>query len=200
MGRCAGSWSRPGAIATPMEIRCGCRASRRTSPPARRWKKRCVRAKSSSAPGQCIPQLCGMADPGGNFFWYNQRWYEYTGLTPSQTREWVGNRRSTPGPPARPSQAGGVRLRPERPSNRFLIRARRRRGSPLPGASHAGARSEGRIVRWFGTMTDISEQRKTEEALRKPIARSLPVPRSCRPSWTPCRLPCSSRAIPSAGI
>ncbi len=31
-----------------------------------------------------IPQLCWTANADGWIFWYNQRWYEYTGTTPEQ--------------------------------------------------------------------------------------------------------------------
>jgi CHASE3 domain sensor protein len=31
-----------------------------------------------------IPQLCWMANGDGWIFWYNQRWYDYTGTTPEQ--------------------------------------------------------------------------------------------------------------------
>lgn len=35
-----------------------------------------------------IPQLCWMANPDGSTFWYNKRWYEYTGTTPEQMEGW----------------------------------------------------------------------------------------------------------------
>jgi PAS domain S-box-containing protein len=35
-----------------------------------------------------IPQLCWMANADGWIFWYNQRWYEYTGTTPEQMEGW----------------------------------------------------------------------------------------------------------------
>ena len=35
-----------------------------------------------------ISQLCWMAHPDGHTFWYNRRWYEYTGTTPDQMRGW----------------------------------------------------------------------------------------------------------------
>jgi len=33
-----------------------------------------------------IPQLAWMADPTGDVFWYNQRWYDYTGTTLDEVR------------------------------------------------------------------------------------------------------------------
>ena len=35
-----------------------------------------------------IPQLCWMANADGWIFWYNERWYEYTGTTPEQMEGW----------------------------------------------------------------------------------------------------------------
>ena len=35
-----------------------------------------------------IPQLAWKAKPDGSIFWYNRRWYEYTGTTPEQMEGW----------------------------------------------------------------------------------------------------------------
>ena len=35
-----------------------------------------------------MPQLVWMANPDGWIFWYNRRWYEYTGTTPEQMAGW----------------------------------------------------------------------------------------------------------------
>src|SRR5687768_7218980 len=35
-----------------------------------------------------IPQLAWMAEADGHIFWYNRRWYEYTGATPEQMEGW----------------------------------------------------------------------------------------------------------------
>src|SRR2546430_12678027 len=35
-----------------------------------------------------LPQLVWIADPTGARFWYNQRWYEYTGTTLEQMLGW----------------------------------------------------------------------------------------------------------------
>ena len=46
--------------------------------------------------------------------------------------------------------------------------ARRGRSIPsLPDANNAGTRPEGKVVRWFGTNTDISEQKRSEEELEE---------------------------------
>jgi PAS domain S-box-containing protein len=35
-----------------------------------------------------IPQLAWMARPDGHIFWYNRRWYEYTGTSPTEMEGW----------------------------------------------------------------------------------------------------------------
>jgi PAS domain S-box-containing protein len=114
-----------------------------------------------------IPNLGVMAYPDGMLFWLNQRWTDYTGLTLEQSEGagWLSavDREASPGAVERwehsiatgePFESVfGVRGA-DGVSRPFLCRA-----VPLRD-------SAGRVVRWFGTMTDISEQRRTEEALR----------------------------------
>ncbi len=35
-----------------------------------------------------IPQLAWMSDPEGYIHWYNDRWYDYTGLSPQEMKGW----------------------------------------------------------------------------------------------------------------
>ena len=114
-----------------------------------------------------IPQLCWMANGDGWIFWYNERWYEYTGTTPAEMEGWGWESVHDP------------RVLPE-----VLQRWKRAIATgtpfemvfPLKGAD-GGYRpfltrivpvrdDSGQIVFWFGTNTDITEQRKTEDALR----------------------------------
>ena len=110
-----------------------------------------------------IPQLAWMTDPDGEIYWYNERWYEFTGSTPEQ------------------SLGSGWRAfhhpdHAERVVTRF--RAAIKAGEPwedtFPLRGSDGTyrwflsratpiRDEtGWIVRWFGTNTDITDQRETE--------------------------------------
>ena len=110
-----------------------------------------------------IPQLAWMAEPDGNIFWYNQRWYDYTGTTPEQMEGWGWQ--SVHDPAVLPSVlerwkaaiASGEPFEMEFPLRRadgvfgtFLNRV-----MPLKDAA-------GRVTRWFGTNTDISERKQTE--------------------------------------
>ncbi len=45
---------------------------------------------------ETIPTLCWMADAEGYIFWYNPRWYEYTGTTPEDMQGWGWQRVQDP--------------------------------------------------------------------------------------------------------
>ncbi len=113
-----------------------------------------------------IPELCWMARGDGHIFWYNARWYEYTGTTPEQMEGWgwqsVHNPEILPSVLERwkASLAMGHAFEMEFPLRGadgvfrwFLTRIRPVRNS------------EGRIVRWFGTNTNIHEQRELRQSL-----------------------------------
>ena len=115
-----------------------------------------------------IPQLCGMADPDGRFFWTNQRWCDYSGLTPEQIEGWGWLS-------ALALEASSAALESWRTSiatgepheSVFAVRGADGVVRPFLGMARPVRDRDGKVVRWFGTMTDISEQRRTEDALRK---------------------------------
>jgi PAS domain S-box-containing protein len=113
-----------------------------------------------------LPELCWMANADGDFFWYNERWYEYTGTSFSQMegRGW----QSVHDPAILPSVmerwngslATGQPFEMEFPLRGadgvfrwFLTRIR-----PVRDA-------EGKVVRWFGVNTDIHQQRELRQTL-----------------------------------
>ncbi len=119
-----------------------------------------------------IPQLAWMADPKGSIQWYNKRWYEYTGGTPQQMEGdgWRAvhhpehiNRVSATFREAIESGSPWEDTFPLRGADGryrwFLSRA-----MPLfEEAEEEG--DEPRAIGWFGTNTDITELRETEEQL-----------------------------------
>jgi PAS domain S-box-containing protein len=120
-----------------------------------------------------IPQLAWMAEPDGNIFWYNQRWYDYTGTTPEQMQRLGWERVHDPEVLPKVLEgwkgaiAAGTPFEMEFPLRRgdgkfgtFLTRV-----MPLKDAA-------GRVTRWFGTNTDISERKRTEERLAR-LAQEL---------------------------
>jgi PAS domain S-box-containing protein len=114
-----------------------------------------------------MSQLAWIAKADGFILWYNQRWYDYTGTTPEQMEGWGWQ--SVQDPKALPNVmenwksaiASGRPFEMEFPlrgaDGRF--RSFLTRGQPLKD-------SEGRVVQWFGTNTDVDELRQAEEKVR----------------------------------
>ena len=109
-----------------------------------------------------------MAYPDGTLFWLNQRWFDYTGLTLEQSEGagWLS---------AIDREASSAALKGwghsvaagEPLQSVFAVRGADGISRPFLCRVVPLRDNAGRVVRWFATMTDISEQRNTEEALRK---------------------------------
>ena len=115
-----------------------------------------------------IPQLAWMARADGWIYWYNRRWYEYTGTSPAQMEGWgwqsVHDPRVLPDVLDRwkRSIASGEpfdMIFPLRGAD-GVFRPFLTRISPVKDPS-------GKVVHWFGTNTDITSQRDAEDALRR---------------------------------
>jgi PAS domain S-box-containing protein len=108
-----------------------------------------------------IPQLAWMAHPDGHIFWYNRRWYEYTGTTPEQMEGWGWQSVHDPEVLPHVIERWKTSLETGGPFEMEF---------PLKGADgrfrsfltrvtpHTDGR--GRVVRWFGTNTDVEELRR----------------------------------------
>jgi PAS domain S-box-containing protein len=137
---------------------------------AERAAERALRESEEQARmlGDNISQLAWMAEPDGSIFWYNKRWYEYTGTDLAGMQDW-----------------GWRAVQHPDHIDRVLEELRRNwaRAEPWEGTyllrSAAGeyrwflTRAEpirdvdGKLVRWFGTNTDISERLRIEELVRE---------------------------------
>src|ERR1044072_1266897 len=115
-----------------------------------------------------IPQLAWMADRDGYIFWYNDRWYNYTGTTLEEMKGWCWQKVHHPDEVDRVVELIKVAFTTGEPwEDTFPLRSKSgeyrwflSRALPIKDA-------EGRVVRWFGTNTDITEQRELEQALRE---------------------------------
>jgi PAS domain S-box-containing protein len=113
-----------------------------------------------------IPQLAWIAGADGSISWYNQRWYEFTGTTLEQMKGWGWQSVHHPDFLAKVLAGWTSALADGRPFEMEfplrgadgLFRAFLTRVMPLKD-------SNGRVVRWFGTNTDISQLKETEERL-----------------------------------
>ncbi len=117
---------------------------------------------------ESIPQLTWMAHPDGHIFWYNQRWYEYTGTTPEAMEGWGWQAVHDPKELPRVLEVWRRSLETGEPFDlEFPLRGSDgnlrwflTRVLPIKDAS-------GRILRWFGTNTDVDEQRAAALVLRE---------------------------------
>jgi PAS domain S-box-containing protein len=115
-----------------------------------------------------ISQLAWMTDESGSIFWYNQRWYDYTGTTLETMRGWGW--RDVHHPQHVDRVVAYIRHCFETGKtweDTFPLRGKD--GTYRWFLSHAlPIRDEkGRIIRWFGTNTDITQRLKTEQELRR---------------------------------
>jgi PAS domain S-box-containing protein len=119
-----------------------------------------------------MPQLASMAGPDGFILWYNQRWYDYTGMTPEQMAGWGWQ--SVHDPAVLPSVLSKWR-------DAIALAQPFEMEFPLRGADGTFRNfltrvepmkdSEGRLVQWFGTTTDVDQLKRIEQSLRVTQAR-----------------------------
>lgn len=120
-----------------------------------------------------IPQLAWMARPDGFIFWYNRRWFDYTGTTLEDMQGW-GWRKVQ-----HPEHVERVVARIQRSwdtgepwEDTFPLRGADGQYRWFLSRARPIADAAGRIVLWFGTNTDVTEQRQAEE-LRLLLAREV---------------------------
>jgi PAS domain S-box-containing protein len=125
---------------------------------------------------ETVPQLVWTTRPDGRHEYANQRWCDYTGFT----LEDVQSDRCAHFPFVHPDDAERVKaLRHHtlETGEAFESEHRLRNGQTREYrwflARAMPVRDEtGQIVKWFGTVTDIDEQKRTEEALRQSQERA----------------------------
>ncbi|AWG22010.1 hypothetical protein FFWV33_11030 [Flavobacterium faecale] len=114
-----------------------------------------------------IPNLAWMANPDGSVYWYNKKWYEYTGTNLEQMQGWgwkeIYKEETLPDvisqwqnslEKGKPFEMISELKGTDGKFRQFLTRA-------LPVRNE-----EGNIVNWFGTNTDITEQKAVKAALK----------------------------------
>ena len=117
---------------------------------------------------ESIPQLVWMAESDGYIFWYNHRWYEYTGTTPEQMEGWGWQTVHDPDILPKVLERWRHSISNGEPFEMVF---------PLRGADgvfrdfltriHPVKDENGAVTRWFGTNTDVTAQRKAELAVRE---------------------------------
>lgn len=148
-------------------------------------KKKAVDALKASeerfrAMADNIPNLAWMANADGWIYWYNKKWYDYTGTTPDQMEGWGWQ--SVHHPKELPLVLKNWKrsLETEEPFEMTF---------PLRGADGAFRffltrvlpvrNNDGKIYKWFGSSTDITERieaagklKESEQNLRNTITQA----------------------------
>jgi PAS domain S-box-containing protein len=120
-----------------------------------------------------MPQMIWLTRPDGYHYYYNKQWYDYTGLTYGQTEGEGWNNVFHPGDQLRAlkvwrhSLATGEPYQIEYRCRRYDGEYRWFLGRALPLRDESGV-----ILKWFGTCTDIDDQKRAEEVLEQNEAKA----------------------------
>lgn len=130
-----------------------------------------------------LPQLAWMTQPDGYIFWYNRRWYDYTGTTLEQMQGWGWQAVHHPDHVDRVTERFKHHLETGEPwEDTFPLRGKDGTFRWFLSRAFPIRNTEGQITRWFGTNTDITELldaqaavSESEEQFRRAI-EDAPIP------------------------
>ena len=114
-----------------------------------------------------ITPLAWMANPDGWIFWYNKQWFDYTGTTLEEMQGWGWEKVHHPDHIGRVTEKWRTHLQAgEAWEDTFPLRRRDGEYGWFLSRARPIRDAQGKIVRWFGTNTDVTDLRATEEQLR----------------------------------
>ncbi|HEY0570225.1 MAG TPA: PAS domain S-box protein, partial [Enterovirga sp.] len=132
----------------------------------RKWAEEALRDSEARfrTLANAIPQLAWTADPDGGINWYNERWYEFTGTTFESVQGWAWRSLQHPDHAERVvahfTQAIGAG---EPWQDTFPLRGKDGRYRWFLSRAVPLRDDGGRIWGWFGTNTDVTEEREAED-------------------------------------
>ena len=128
-----------------------------------------------------IPQLAWMADDTGAVYWFNQRWFEFTGASPEETEGWNWRALHHPDHVERVLEHFHRSIQAGEPwEDTFPLRGWDGRYRWFLSRALPIRDRRGRVVRWLGTNTDVTEQRKAEARVTEAERRLQLALRSAR--------------------
>jgi PAS domain S-box-containing protein len=127
---------------------------------------------------ESMPQLAWMANADGWVFWYNKRWYDYTGTTLKEMEGWGWRKVHHPDHLDRVVEQLQRSWDTGEPwEDTFPLRGKEGRWRWFLSRAMPIRDEAGQVTRWFGTNTDITELRETQEALHEEAHRLETVSR-----------------------
>ncbi len=119
-----------------------------------------------------MPQIIWTAKPDGNLDYYNQRWFDYTGLTIEQTKDWGWKTVLHPDDLQNCVERWTKAVATE---GDYEVEYRFKRASDGLYRWHLGRAfplrdRDGKIIQWVGTCTDIEDQKRVHDELEKRVA------------------------------
>ena len=114
---------------------------------------------------EAIPQIVWTARPDGWLDYYNQRWFEYTGLTLEETQGWGWQLALHPDDVEDSVESWKTSVQTGRT---YEVEYRFKRASDGAYRWHLGRAlpvrdAEGKILKWFGTCTDIDDRQRSAQ-------------------------------------
>jgi PAS domain S-box-containing protein len=115
-----------------------------------------------------IPQLAWIADGSGSIFWYNRRWYDYTGATLDEMRGRGWSKVHHPDHVLHVAERYNAAFsKGEAWEDTFPLRGRDGAFRWFLSRAEPMRDETGTILRWFGTNTDVTASREAEAAVRR---------------------------------
>ncbi|QEE41274.1 MULTISPECIES: PAS domain-containing sensor histidine kinase [unclassified Methylobacterium] len=115
-----------------------------------------------------LPQMAWIADANGDIFWYNQRWYEYTGTTIDSMKGWGWKAVHHPDHVDRVVERISYAFKAGEPWNdTFPLRSATGEYRWFLSLANPFRDAEGRVIRWYGTNTDITDRKRMEGRLAR---------------------------------
>ena len=118
-----------------------------------------------------LPQLVWIAQPGGAVDFFNQPWFNYTGLTFEQSEGW-GWKKAVHPEDLQPVLARWEEALRREKDYQMECRLKRADGAYRWHLFRAFPERDpqGRILAWLGTATDVNDQKQAQEKLQQVIA------------------------------
>ena len=115
-----------------------------------------------------IPNLAWMTDSKGWIFWYNKQWYDYTGTTLEEMQGWGWQKVHHPDYIDAVTKEWSASIEMgEIWEDTFPLRGKDGNYRWFLSRAIPIRDGQGKVQRWFGTNTDITERKQAEEVLRR---------------------------------